>query len=281
MPSGEPAVPAPRPIEPMAMQDPLKAQAELVANREERITIQLKPEPPVPVTAQPPAPSVAPPKLLASSPVTMPQSSPATPFEKPTASPAKIGSSPMDRGSATPGPSAQEEKQETDRKPSSITLPPPSNLRSRALSSANLPTPAARTPHPPPPPHMLRQASSYSRMPAWKEYPPPAEVRYRDRPVPADGLDALQALGAVLPGEVYRSMADRDTTRIAGEWERQLMKLQHERALLTHTFQTIASNLRVKKFELYNALDEVWVAERKIEAAGMSMETLTFSPKPE
>ena len=59
------------------------------------------------------------------------------------------------------------------------------------------------------------------------------------------------------------------------------MKLQHERALLTHTFQTIASNLRVKKFELYNALDEVWVAERKIEAAGMSMETLTFSPKPE
>lgn len=92
-------------------------------------------------------------------------------------------------------------------------------------------------------------------------------------------------------------MADRDTTRIAGEWERQvssssaffehllipsqLMKLQHERALLTHSFQAIASSLRVKRFELGNALDEVCVAERKIEAAGMSMETAGFSPKRE
>jgi hypothetical protein len=61
----------------------------------------------------------------------------------------------------------------------------------------------------------------------------------------------------------------------------QLMKLQHERALLTHSFQAIASSLRVKKFELGNALDEVWIAERKIEAAGMSMETAGFSPKRE
>jgi hypothetical protein len=57
--------------------------------------------------------------------------------------------------------------------------------------------------------------------------------------------------------------------------------LQYERTLLTHSFQTIASGLRVKKFELGNALDEVWVAERKIEAAGMTMETAGFSPKRE
>jgi hypothetical protein len=84
------------------------------------------------------------------------------------------------------------------------------------------PTPAARTPHPPQPPHNLRQATSYTRLPVWKEYPPPAEVRWRERPNAADGLDALQALGAVLPDDGYRGMADRDTTRIAGDWERQV-----------------------------------------------------------
>lgn len=57
--------------------------------------------------------------------------------------------------------------------------------------------------------------------------------------------------------------------------------MQYERALLTHSFQVVASGLRVKKYELGNALDEVWVAERKVEAAGMSMETAGFSPKRE
>lgn len=57
--------------------------------------------------------------------------------------------------------------------------------------------------------------------------------------------------------------------------------MQYERALLTHSFQVVASSLRVKKYELGNALDEVWVAERKVEAAGMSMETAGFSPKRE
>jgi hypothetical protein len=61
----------------------------------------------------------------------------------------------------------------------------------------------------------------------------------------------------------------------------QLAKLQHERALVTHAFQSLASGLRIKKFEMGNAVDEVWVAERKVEAAGMTMETAVFSPKRE
>ena len=142
----------------------------------------------------------------------------------------------MDRGSATPGPAPVEEKQEPVRKPTNITLPPPQNARSRASSSANPPTPAARTPHPAPPPHNLRQATSYSRLPVWKEYPPPAEVRYRERPNVTDGLDALQALGAVLPGDGYRGMTDRDTTRIAGEWERQVSLLSRFAAALLIPF---------------------------------------------
>ncbi|KAJ9121991.1 hypothetical protein QFC24_004574 [Naganishia onofrii] len=299
-----------------------ESTAELMTDRESKIKIQLKHDtevstaavssmaPPERPTIKQNAALVAPPhKFSASSPVApaLSTSSPATPLVdgKISASP-MIGSSPIDTGAMTPGKAQMDRRTEARpmqhppaptpiRRPSHITLPPPSNVtpqpRSRASSSAVPPTPGVRTPHPqqPGPQSLLRHSTSYARpAPVWKEYSPPAELHIRDRPTVADVMDALHA---VLPSslgmnEDYAArrgggLADRDMTRVAGEWERQLARLQHERALVTHAFQSIASGLRIRKFEMGNALDEVWVAERKVEAAGMTMETAVFSPKRE
>lgn len=229
VPVKEPAVPvvpdepAPAPV------DAAEPKAELLADRESKIKIQFKRD------AEPTAPertAVLAPKLLASSPVAaLSHSSPATPLEKPvTASPAKIGSSPVDYGSLTPGP-VPEDTHKSDatpvRKPSHIALPPASHSRSRASSTAIPPTPGVRTPHPGQPGQAshLRHSTSYMRpVPSWKEYPPPSEVRWRERPTAAGVLVELKALGAVLPDDGYRGLADRDATRIAGDWERQVSR---------------------------------------------------------
>ncbi|KAJ9096827.1 hypothetical protein QFC21_005098 [Naganishia friedmannii] len=249
-------------------------------------------------------------KLSAPSPVApvLPTSSPATPLVdgKSTASP-MIGSSPVDAGAMTPGKAHIDRRADVRpaqhppvsstpiRRPSHIALPPPSNAtpqsRSRASSSAVPPTPGVRTPHPQQPGQqsLLRHSTSYARpAPIWKDYSPPAELHIRDRPTVANVMDVLHAVlpNSLSMNEDYAArrgggLADRDMTRVAGEWERQLAKLQHDRALVTHAFQSLASGLRIKKFEMGNALDEVWVAERKVDAAGMTMETAIFSPKRE
>lgn len=212
------------PVAPVAPTEepPEEPKATLLPDREEKFKIQFKrDEPPALPDRSSHAPSPVTAKLLASSPVA-PLSSPATPFEKPTASPGKIGSSPVDYGS-TPAPEEPQKNEQTPvRKPSYIAIPPAQ--RSRASSSAIPPTPGVRTPHPQP--TNLRHSTSYVRpAPMWKEYPPPPEPRWRDRPTGADVVLELKTMGVVLADEGYRGLADRDTTRIAGDWERQVSPL--------------------------------------------------------
>ncbi|KAI5449141.1 hypothetical protein NCC49_005279 [Naganishia albida] len=270
----------PAPVEPEREVAPVETvppteetKAELLPDREGKVSIQVKPF----KRDDPPALPDRTTRVLVS-PIA-PLSSPATPMEKPAPSPGKIASSPVTDYASTP---TREEPGKTEtpaKKPNHISLP----ARPRASSSTVPPTPGVRTPAAP---TALRQ-TTFPRPPAaaaawgWKEYPPPREVTFKERPTGQDVVLELKAMGVVLPDEGYRGLAERDMTRVAGDWERQLSKMQYERALLTHSFQTIASSLRVKKFELGNALDEVWVAERKIEAAGMTMESAAFSPKRE
>lgn len=246
---------------------PEEPKPTLLPDREAKIKIQFKRDDP---PALPDRSAAAPVKLLASSPVAL-LSSPATPFEKPTTpferpavSPGKVGSSPVDYGSVTPGP-VPEDSVKPDptlmRKPSYIAIPPVQ--RSRASSSAIPPTPGIRTPHPQP--TNLRHSTSYIR-PAqmWKEYPPPAEPRFRDRPTGADVVLELKTMGVILADDGYRGLTDRDTTRFAGDWERRVRPVPLTPLTSTDTLAARENAVRTSPADAFVPGDRVGFAGEEV-----------------
>lgn len=230
----------PAPVEPEREVAPVETvpppteetKAELLPDREGKVSIQVKPF----KRDDPPALPDRTTRVLVS-PIA-PLSSPATPMEKPAPSPGKIASSPVTDYASTP---TREEPGKTEtpaKKPNYISLP----ARPRASSSTVPPTPGVRTPAAP---TALRQ-TTFPRPPAaaaawgWKEYPPPREVTFRERPTGQDVVLELKAMGVVLPDEGYRGLAERDMTRVAGDWERQVRLLLFLVCDLSNIFLLIA-----------------------------------------
>lgn len=98
----------------------------------------------------------------------------------------------------------------------------------------------------------------------WKEYPPPAEPRFRDRPTGADVVLELKTMGVILADDGYRGLTDRDTTRFAGDWERRVRPVPLTPLTSTDTLAARENAVRTSPADAFVPGDRVGFAGEEV-----------------